>query len=64
MAVELKQIDEAYEVDSEEEAEVLIASMKKEFNVTKSSVTYKFRKKDAREYYIVTIRKSFVTEEE
>jgi len=63
MAIALKQTDEIYEVDTEEEAETLIAREKKEFNVTKSSVTYKFKKSEQREFYIVTVRKSFVVEE-
>ena len=44
MAVMLKQIDEIYEVDSEKEAEDLIAKAKEEFDVTKSSTTYKYKK--------------------
>jgi hypothetical protein len=66
MAVMLKQIDEIYEVDSEKEATELIEKAKEEFDVTKSSVTYKYKKTEDREYYLVTIRKSFtpVKEEE
>lgn len=63
MAVTLKQIDEIYEVDTEEEAEELIQKTKREFIVKKSSITYKFLKKDQREFYIVAIRKAFETEE-
>lgn len=62
MAVALKQIDEVYEVDTEEEAEILIAKEKKDYNITKSSITYKFKKSESREYYVVTIRKSFLEE--
>lgn len=64
MAVMLKQIDEIYEVDSEKEAEDLITKAKEEFDVTKSSTTYKYKKTEQREYYIVTIRKNFVGREE
>ena len=42
MAVMLKQIDEIYEVDTEREAEELIAKAKEEYDVTKSSTTYKY----------------------
>lgn len=64
MAVMLKQIDEIYEVDTEKEAEDLIAKAKEEFDVTKSSTTYKYKKTEQREYYVVTIRKNFVEREE
>lgn len=64
MAVMLKQIDEIYEVDTEKEAEDLIAKAKEEFDVTKSSTTYKYKKIEQREFYIVTIRKNFVEREE
>lgn len=64
MAVMLKQIDEIYEVDTEKEAEDLIAKTKEEFDVTKSSTTYKYKKTEQREFYIVTIRKNFVEREE
>lgn len=64
MAVMLKQIDEIYEVDSEKEAEDLIAKAKEEYDVTKSSTTYKYKKTEQREFYIVTIRKNFVEREE
>ncbi len=64
MAVMLKQIDEIYEVDTEKEAEDLIAKAKEEFDVTKSSTTYKYKKTEQREFYIVTIRKNFVEREE
>lgn len=63
MAVALKQTDEIYEVDTEQEAETLIAREKKEYNVTKSSITYKFKKSEQREFYIVAIRKSFIVDE-
>jgi hypothetical protein len=59
----LKQIDEIYEVDTEGEAETLIAEAKAAFDVTRSTITYKFRKKDQHEFYIVTIRKNFVEAE-
>lgn len=62
MAVNLLQIDEKYEVDTEQEAEDLIAEAKKEFDITKSSTTYKFKKSEQREYWIVTLRKNFVTQ--
>ena len=64
MAIMLKQIDEIYEVDTEKEAENLIAKAKEEFDVTKSSTTYKYKKTEQSEYYIVTIRKNFVEREE
>lgn len=64
MAVMLKQIDEIYEVDSEKEAEDLIAKAKEEFDVTKTSVTYKYKKTEQREFYIVTIRKNFVEKDD
>lgn len=64
MAVMLKQIDEIYEVDTEREAEELIAKAKEEYDVTKSSTTYKYKKTEQREFYIVTIRKNFVEREE
>ena len=64
MAVMLKQIDEIYEVDTEKEAEDLIAKAKEEFDVTKSCTTYKYKKTEQREFYIVTIRKNFVEREE
>ena len=64
MAIMLKQIDEIYEVDTEKEAEDLIAKAKEEFDVTKSSTTYKYKKTEQREFYIVTIRKNFVEREE
>lgn len=64
MAVMLKQIDEIYEVDTEKEAEDLIAKVKEEYDVTKSSTTYKYKKTEQREFYIVTIRKNFVEREE
>lgn len=63
MAVMLKQIDEIYEVDTEREAAELIEKAKEEFDVTKSSVSYKYKKTEKREYYIVTIRKNFVVPE-
>ena len=64
MAVMLKQIDGIYEVDTEKEAEDLIAKAKEEYDVTKSSTTYKYKKTEQREFYIVTIRKNFVEREE
>lgn len=64
MAVMLKQIDEIYEVDTEKEAENLITKAKEEYDVTKSSTTYKYKKTEQREFYIVTIRKNFVEKEE
>lgn len=64
MAVMLKQIDEIYEVDTEKEAEDLIAKAKEEYDVTKSSTTYKYKKTEQREFYIVTIRKNFIEREE
>ena len=64
MAVMLKQIDEIYEVDTEKEAEDLIAKAKEEYDVTKSSTTYKYKKTEQRQFYIVTIRKNFVEREE
>lgn len=64
MAVMLKQIDEIYEVDTKKEAEDLIAKAKEEYDVTKSSTTYKYKKIERREFYIVTIRKNFVEREE
>lgn len=63
MAVNLLQIDEKYEVDTEQEAEDLIAEAKKEFDITKSSTTYKFKKSEQREYWIVTLRKNFVIQD-
>lgn len=63
MAIMLKQIDEIYEVDTEAEAEKVIADAKAEFDVTKSSITYKYKKSEQREYYIVTLRKNFVITE-
>lgn len=60
MAVALQQIDEKYEVDTEKEAEELIATAKAEFDITKSSTTYKYKKSEQREYWIVTLRKNFV----
>lgn len=63
MAIMLKQIDEVYEVDTEAEAEKVIADAKAEFDVTKSSIAYKYKKSEQREYYIVTLRKNFVITE-
>lgn len=63
MGVNLLQIDEKYEVDTEQEAEDLIAEAKKEFDITKSSTTYKFKKSEQREYWIVTLRKNFVVQD-
>ena len=63
MGVNLLQIDEKYEVDTEQEAEDLIAEAKKEFDITKSSTTYKFKKSEQREYWIVALRKNFVTQD-
>lgn len=63
MAVNLKQVTEIFEVDTEQEATDLVAKTKEEYNVIKSSITYKFRKKDQREYYIVELKKSFEIEE-
>jgi hypothetical protein len=63
MAINLLQIDEKYEVDTEAEAEKLIADAKEEFDITRSSTTYKFKKSEQREYWIVTIRKNFVPTE-
>ena len=63
MAIMLKQIEETYEADAEEEAEELINKAKKDYNVIQSSITYKFLKKEKREYYVVKIKKSFVVEE-
>lgn len=59
MAVELLQIDEKYEVDTEKEAEELIAEAKKEFDITRSSTTYKYLKGEEREYWLVELRKNF-----
>ena len=59
MAINLLQIDEKYEVDTEAEAEKLIADAKEEFDITKTSTTYKFKKSEQREYWIVTLRKNF-----
>lgn len=64
MAVMLKQIDEIYEVDTEKEATELIEKAKEEFDVTKTSVTYKYKKTEQREFYIVTIRKNFVEKDD
>jgi hypothetical protein len=63
MAVILQQIDEKYEVDTEKEAEELIAQAKEEFDITKSSTTYKYKKSEQREYWIVTLRKNFVEQQ-
>lgn len=63
MAIALQQIDEKYEVDTEKEAEELIAEAKAEFDITKSSTTYKFKKSEQREFWIVTLRKNFVEQE-
>ena len=63
MAVNLLQIDEKYEVDTEIEAEELIAAAKAEFDITKSSTTYKYKKSEQREYWIVTLRKNFVVQD-
>lgn len=63
MSVVLKQIDEIYEVDTEGEATKLIEEMKQQFDVTRSSSTYKYKKSEQREFYIVTIRKNFVEKE-
>lgn len=63
MAITLQQIDEKYEVDTEKEAEELIAEAKAEFDITKSSTTYKFKKSEQREFWIVTLRKNFVEQE-
>ena len=63
MAIMLKQIDEIYEVDTEAEAEKVIADAKAEFDVTKSSITYKYKKSEQREYCIVTLRRNFVRTE-
>lgn len=63
MAVVLKQIDEIYEVDTENESTNLIEKMKQEFDITRSSSTYKYKKSEQREFYIVTIRKNFVERE-
>ena len=60
MAVNLLQIDEKYEVDTEAEAEKLIADAKKEFDITRTSTTYRFKKTEQREYWIVTLRKNFL----
>lgn len=60
MAVELRQIDEVYEVDTEKEAEELISKAKDEFDITKSSTVYKYKKSEQREYWVVTVRKNFV----
>lgn len=60
MSTFLKQIDETYEVDTEEEATKLIEEMKVTFTVTRSSCTYRYKKTEDREFYIVAIRKSFV----
>ena len=59
MAIELMQVDERYEVDTEEEAERLIGDARREYNITKYSTTYKFKKSEEREYWIVTLRKDF-----
>jgi len=64
MSAFLKQIDETYEVDNEVEATKLIEEMKEHFTVTRSSCTYKYKKAEDREFYIVTIRKSFVEDKE
>lgn len=63
MAVILQQIDEKYEVDTEKEAEELITQAKEEFDITKSSTTYKYKKSEQREYWIVTLRKNFIEQE-
>lgn len=60
MAIKLIQIDEKYEVDTVAEADKLIADAKAEFDVTRTSITYKFKKTEQREYWIVTLRKNFV----
>lgn len=57
MSVELKQVTEIYEVSTEKEAEELVSNIKSEYNVIKSSITYKYKKKDDYEYYIVEIKK-------
>lgn len=59
MAVILLQTDEKYEVSTDKEASELIASMKQEFDVTKTSSTYKYVKREERDFYVVTIRKNF-----
>ena len=63
MAVKLLQTDEKYEVSTDKEAETLIADMKKEYDVTKTSSTYKHLKREDRDFYIVTIRKNFDTDD-
>lgn len=62
MSVKLIQVDERYEVDTDKEAEQLIADAKQEYDITKTSSTYKYLKKDEREFYIVTLRKNFKDE--
>lgn len=59
MAVVIKTSQEIYEVDTEFEAEELINELKKDFNITATSVTYKFKKTEQREYYVVKITKTF-----
>lgn len=63
MSVFLKQIDEIYEADSEKEAMDLIEEAKKTFTVTRSSITYKYKKSEDREFWVTTVRKSFVPED-
>lgn len=59
MAIELMQTDEKYEVDTEQEAEELIKKAKEKYNITKYSTTYKYKKSEEREYWVVTLRKDF-----
>ena len=63
MSVFLKQIDEIYEADTEAEAMSLIEEAKKAFTVTRSSITYKYKKSEDREFWVATIRKSFTPED-
>ena len=63
MAVMLKQIDEVYIVDGDEEASNLVDKEKEKYNITKTSITFKYKKSEERGYYIVTLRKTFHEEE-
>jgi len=59
MAIIMKTAQEIYEVDTENEAQSLIDELKKDFNITATSVTYKFKKTEQREYYVVKVMKTF-----
>lgn len=56
MAVELKTIEKVYEADTEKEVQELLKNYIEKGNLIKTNTTYKYLKKEDREFYLVSVK--------